>query len=196
MGGWSDDLARCERTLGCLALAAGNTSAAGKHLMAAAGTFRDGDYLTELAVTLANLADYTRAAGDLDAADRHATEAISIAAPRGLVPAQAAALAARAYIRADQVTAAADSNLLHQGRDAADAALRLATRHQLAWHELDALRAHAALDRAEGIDQGWAAKARTMHARLVPAGLDPDPLATVERLVAAQKAAEEDDGIS
>ena len=31
----------------------------------------------------------------------------------------------------------------------------LAVRHHLAWHELDALRAHALLDQAEGIDRGW-----------------------------------------
>ena len=86
-------------------------------------------------------------------------EAIAIAAPRGLVPAQAAALAARARIRAAQAAASAGPDLLYQGRDAADAALRLATRHHLAWHELDALRAHAALDNAEGGDRGWAAKA-------------------------------------
>jgi hypothetical protein len=70
----------------------------------------------------------------------------------------------------------------------ADDALRLAVRHQLAWHELDALRAHALLDEAEHADHGWAAKADALHARLVPPGLDPDPLATVERLVAEQKA--------
>ncbi|HEV3292064.1 MAG TPA: hypothetical protein VG123_24045, partial [Streptosporangiaceae bacterium] len=187
--GWNDDLAGCERVLGRLALAAGNTAAAGEHLAAAAAVFRDGDMLTELAATLADLAEHARVGGDLDAADRHATEAITIAAPRHLVPTQAAALAARARIRANQA-ATADSDLLLQGRDAADAGLRLAIRHQLAWHELDALRAHAALDRAEGIDRGWAAKARTLHARLVPPGLDPDPLATVEGFVAAQKAAE------
>ncbi|HET7246120.1 MAG TPA: SIR2 family protein [Streptosporangiaceae bacterium] len=34
-----------------------------------------------------------------------------------------------------------------------------------------------------------AGKADALHARLVPPGLDPDPLATVEKLVAAQKAA-------
>ena len=53
------------------------------------------------------------------------------------------------------------------------------------------LSAHALLDQAEGIDRGWAAKADALRARLIPPGLDPDPLATVERLVAAQKAAEE-----
>ncbi|MGO9077459.1 MAG: hypothetical protein ACLQDY_00225 [Streptosporangiaceae bacterium] len=66
----------------------------------------------------------------------------------------------------------------------------LATRHHLPWHELDALRAHAALDQAEGIDRGWTGKAGALYSRLVPPGLDPDPLATVERRVAEQKAAE------
>ena len=188
---WNEDVARCDWMLGRLARAAGDTTAAGEHLAAAAGSFRAGDYLPELAITLADLAEHARTSNDLDAADRHATEAITIAAPRGLVPAQAAALAVRARIRASQATAAADPDLLYQGRDAADAALRLATRHQLAWHELDALRAHAALDRAEDTDRGWAAKAGDRHARLVPPGLDPDPLATVERLVAAQEAAED-----
>ncbi len=49
-------MARCDRMLGRLALAAGDTAAAGEHLAAAAGCFRDGDYLTELATTLADLA--------------------------------------------------------------------------------------------------------------------------------------------
>jgi tetratricopeptide (TPR) repeat protein len=188
--GWNEDVAGCERMLGRLALAAGHTAEAGQHLAAAAAVFRDGDLLTELATTLADLAEHARVSGDLDGADRHTGEAIAVAAPRGLVPAQCAGLAARARVRASQ--AAADPDLLYQGRDAADAALRLAVRHQLAWHELDALRAHALLDRAEGIDRGWAAKADALHARLVPPGLDPDPLATVERLVATQKAAATD----
>jgi len=42
------------------------------------------------------------------------------------------------------------------------------------------------LDQAERIDRGWLAKADALHARLVPPGLDPDPLGTVERLVAEQ----------
>ena len=189
--GWNEALARCDRMLGRLALAAGDTAAAGEHLAAAAGCFRDGDYLTELATTLADLAGHAQAAGDLEAAGRHAAEAITIAAARGLVPAHCAALAARARIRAAQATATAGPDLIYQGRDAADAALRLAIRHNLPWQELGALRAHAALDHAEGIDRGWAAKANARHAALVPAGLDPDPLATVERLVAEQKAAEQ-----
>ena len=185
--GANADAAQCDRILGRFALADGDTAAAGEHLAAATECFREGDYLIELAVTLTDLAGHALATGDLDTADRHVTEAITIAAPRGLVPAQSAALAARARIRAARFAAAADPDLLYQGRDAADAALRLAVRHQLAWHELDALRARAPLDQAEGIDHGWAAKADALHARLVPPGLDPDPLATVERLVATQR---------
>jgi tetratricopeptide (TPR) repeat protein len=186
---WNDDVALSDRALGRLALVRGDVQAAGEHLTAATDCFRDGDYLTELAATLPDLAEHSRMAGDLDAADRHTAEAISIAAPRGLVPAHSSALAARARICADRAVATADPDYLARGRDAADAALRLATRHHLAWCELDALRAHAMLDQAEGTDHQWAARADALHARLVPPGLDPDPLATVERLVAAEKAA-------
>lgn len=185
--GWNDELARWYRILGRLALADGDTVAAGEHLEAASACFREGDYLTELAVTLTDLADNARAEGDLDTAERHVTESIAIAAPRGMLLAHSAALAARARIRAARAATTSNPGLLYQGRDAADAALRLAVRHQLAWHELDALRAHALLDRAEGTDHSWTAKADTLYARLVPPGLDPDPLATVERLVAEQK---------
>src|SRR5262249_24398537 len=98
----------------------------------------------------------------------------TIAAPRGLMPAHCAALAARARIRAAPAAAAgADPDLLFQGRDADDAALRLAARHHLPWNELDALRAHAALDNAEGVARGWTAKADALYARLVPPDLDP-----------------------
>ena len=152
--GWNEDVARCDRMLGRLALAAGDTAAAGEHLAAAAGCFRDGDYLTELATTLADLAGHAQAAGDLEAAGRHAAEAITIAAARGLVPAHCAALAARARIRAAQATATAGPDLIYQGRDAADAALRLAVRHNLPWQELGALRAHAVsiMPRASTVD--------------------------------------------
>jgi hypothetical protein len=187
---WNEHMAQCDRVLGRLALAAGDTAAAGGYLVAVAVVFRDGDYLTELAATLPDLAEHARVSGDLDSAERYATEAITIAAPRGLVPAHCAALAVRARIYATRATAG-DPDLLYSGRDAADAALRLAVRHQLPWSELDALRAHTLLDQAERIDRGWAAKADALHARLVPPGLDPDPLGTVERLVAEQKAVEE-----
>lgn len=187
--GWNADMARCNRQLGRLALAFGDTAAAGEHLAAAIGCLRDGDYLTELAITLADLAEHALASGDSDAAERHSAEAIAIAGPRSLVPARSAALAVWARTRAGR--AIANPDYLAEGRDAADAALRLAVHHHLAWHELDALRAHAVLDRAEGVDHGWAARVDALNARLIPPGLDPNPLATVERLVAAREAAEQ-----
>jgi tetratricopeptide (TPR) repeat protein len=188
--GWNEHVAQCDRVLGCLDLAAGDIVGASAHLAAAADGFRGGDELTELADTLPDQANCALATGDADTADQHATEAIAIAAPRGLVLAHCAALAARARIRAAQATTAGAPGLLFQGRDAADAAQRVATRHHLPWQELDALRAHAALDQSEGTDQGWAAKAEALYARLVPPGLDPDPLATVEKRVKAHKAAD------
>jgi hypothetical protein len=114
---------------------------------------------------------------------------ITIAAPRSMVPSYADALAVRAQIRAAQAIAAASPGLISQGRDDADAALRLATRHDLAWSELAALRAHAALDHAGPASNGWQSQADALYARLVPPGLDPDPLATVEQTVAAERAA-------
>ena len=161
------------------------------HLAAAVAAFGQGDYLTNLAEALPGLAACALASGDLAAAGRHPAEAIAVVAPRGLIPAHATALAARARLRAAQATVTGNMDALLQGRDDADAARRLAVRHHLPWHELDALHAHAALDQAEHIGRGWAAQADALHAQLVPPGLDPDPLATVERLVAAQKAAEE-----
>jgi hypothetical protein len=116
--GWNDSAARCDRLLGRLALDAGDTAAAGRHLTTAAGCFRDGDYLIDLAVTLADLADHARAAGDLDAAGRYAAEAITIAAPRAMVPAHSAALAARARIYASHATTAASPGHLARGRGA------------------------------------------------------------------------------
>jgi hypothetical protein len=181
--GWNEDVGRCYRMLGHLDLAAGDTVTAGERLTAAATLFRDGDFLTELPVTLAGLAEHARVSGDLESADRHATEAITIAAARGLAPARCSALAARARNYATRV-AAGDQDSMYSGRDAAEAAIRLAVRHQLPWSELDALRAHALLDQAEGTDRGWAAQADALYARLVPPGLDPDPLGTVERLAA------------
>ena len=185
-------VARCDRALGRISLAEGDTEAAGAHLAAAAECFRDSGYLGELAVTLTDLAEYARAAGDLDAADRYATEAITIASPRELIPACSSGLAARARICADQAAAPTNTDLLFQGRDAAHAALRLTTGRHLAWHRFDALHAHAVLDLAEGIDHGWAAQADAARTRLVPPDLDPDPLASVEQKVAAQMAAQQE----
>lgn len=176
---WNENLARCDRMLGRLALTAGDTTLAGQHLTAAVEHMRDGDYLTELATTLADLARYAGASGDLIAAERHVSEAIAIAGPRGLVPAQSVALVERARFRASQVSG--DADRLAQGRDAADAALRLATRHQLAWHELDAVQAHSLLDQAEGTDRGWAARADALRVRLILPQMDPDPMVTAAR---------------
>lgn len=190
--GWNEDLARCNRILGSLALAAGGTVIAGTQLAAAVAAFRDGDYLTELAGALPDLAACALATSDMGAAERHLTEAITIAAPRGIIPAHTTALAARARLRAAQATGTGNADALAQGRDAADAARRLAVRHRLPWQELDALTAHAALDEAEGTDHGWAAQAGQLHAQLVPPGLDPDPLGSVERLVEGEKARADD----
>src|SRR5262249_39565920 len=145
---------------------------AGRHLTAAAAAFRDGDYLTDLAEALPSLAAWAQATGDLDAAERHLAEAITIAAPRALIPAHATALAARARLRAAQAITTKNTGLLFQGRDDADAARRLAIRHHLPWHELDAFTAHATLDQAEGADHGWAAQAGQLQAQLTPPGLD------------------------
>jgi hypothetical protein len=190
--GWNQDVVRCDRLLARLDLAAGNPTTARRRLAAAAAAFRAGDYLVDLAETLPLLAEGARITGDLDAAARFVEEALTIAGPRGLLPSHAAALAMRARICADQV-AAGSPDQLAQGRDAADAARRIATRHQLAWQKLDALDAHAHLDQAEGVDHGWARRAAALRARLIPAGLDADPLATVERLVAEQQARQDRD---
>jgi len=177
--GSNSDVARSERLLGYLDLAAGDIGSAGRRLTAAAATFRDGDYLVELAATLPVLADFTRARGDLDAADRYVEEAMTIAGPRGLLLSQAVALTVRARAYADRV-ASGSRDHLWRGRDAAEAALRIATRHRLSWQELDALDAHVRLDQVEGVDHGWRPQATALRTRLIPAGLDPDPSATVE----------------
>ncbi|MFF5292825.1 SIR2 family protein [Paractinoplanes globisporus] len=186
--GWTDDVVRCERFLGALDLAEGDSAAALEKVAAVALTFREGDYLVELAETLPLLADCARADGDLDAAERYVAEALTLAGPRRLIPAQTAALIASALIHADR--AAGDPVHVEKGRDAANTAHRLAVRHRLAWHELDALEAHARLDAVAGIRSVRAEQANALRARLIPAGLDPDPLSAVERQVAAERARE------
>ncbi|MFF5292609.1 SIR2 family NAD-dependent protein deacylase [Paractinoplanes globisporus] len=181
---WNSDLARCDWLLGSLDLEVGDSAAARERLAAAAFVFRGGDYLVDLAKTLPVLADCARLDGDLEAAERHVHEALSISGPRKLVLVQAAALTVRAHIHADRA-AAGDRAQLESGRDAADAALRLAVGHRLAWHQLDALDAHAQLDTIASTDRGWATKATALRARLIPPGLDPDPLGTVERQAGA-----------
>jgi tetratricopeptide (TPR) repeat protein len=197
VNGWNENLARCDRLLAVLDIVDGSYAMALDRATTAAGVLRDGEVLTELADTLPVLADAARAAGDLPAAHRWASEALDLAGPRGMTPAHAAALTARARVHADQAAATADpglqDTLIRRGRDDADAALRLAQRHGLAWQELGALDAHARLDDVEQHDRQWAATAAALRARLIPSDLDPDPLATVERLVAAEWASDCDE---
>jgi len=182
--GWNEDVARWERVLARCDLADERVADAEPRLRRAVSTFRDGDMILELAETLVVLAEQRRRAGSLDEAGRACDEAISIAGPRELVPTHAAALAARARIRADHGT---DDDIL-RARDDADHALRLATRVcQLPWQELDALDGHAHIDRVTRADNGWATRAGTLRATLIPDDLDPDPLATVEAKIAAEK---------
>jgi hypothetical protein len=141
---------------------------------------RDGDRLSELPGVLTVRAAIELRRGDLDRADEYLDEALAITVPRRLVPAQAEALAARAAVAASRHETTRDRNALFLGRDAADAALRISV--DLPWHELDALDAHARLDRAEGVDRGFGQRANDLRARLIPRGLDPDPLATAERI--------------
>lgn len=174
--GWNGPLARCERLLGQFALADDDElPEAGRYLTSAATRQRDAEHLPDLAETLPHLAHWAHATGDQDAATQHLTEAIAIAAPRNLIPAHCAALTTRARLHAIEAAIA-------QGRADADAALNLATTHQLPWSELDALQAHAALDEAGNTDHSsWSTRATALHARLLPPGLDRDPLRTVER---------------
>lgn len=186
--GWNEDVARCRVLLARLDLATGNPAAAKPHLDEALATLRAGDYLVELAQALVVAGEQARQAGDYDTADQYRDEAINIAGPRGLIPIHSAALSVRGRVCADRYTSTGEAAQLFRGRDAADAALRLATGPEpLPWAELDAYRAHAQLDRAEGIDRGWAARADALQHRLVPAELDPDPLASIEAQVARDR---------
>ncbi|MGH3980443.1 MAG: hypothetical protein ACRDRZ_15795, partial [Pseudonocardiaceae bacterium] len=182
--GWRDDCAGCDRELGRCDLIEGDLDSAGRRLLAATEALQDGEYLVEWAATLPDLAEHRRRTGQFDDAERICTEAITAAGPRGLVPTHARALAARALVRGDRFVATADRDQRDRARDDADLALRLATRtRRLPWQELDALRAHAHLDQLDGRDRGWRARVEELHAVLVPPGLDPDPLATVEARV-------------
>jgi hypothetical protein len=183
-------VARCELVLARCDLAHGHAGDAEQRLRRAEATFRDGDMVLELAETLVVLAEQRRPAGSLDEAGRACSEAIDTAGPRELVPTHAAALAARARIRADHNTA---DDLL-RARDDADLALRLATKVcQLPWQELEALRSHAHIDDVAGTESGWAKRAEALQTTLVPDDLDPDPLATVEAKVGAEQQSKDDD---
>lgn len=172
---WNHGIARCDRLLARCDLIQGDLRAAEYRLDNAASTFRDGDFLVELAMTLPDIAEQLRLAGDLISAERICTETITLAGPRQLVPSHTRALSIRARIRADS-PADADGMLL-RARDDADHALRLATmiRH-IPWQELDALEAHAYIDVIESRDRGWGEQARTLKVKLMPGKLRPGPL--------------------
>ena len=185
--GWNDDLARCDRMLGRLALAAGDTAAAGEHLAAAAGCFRDGDYLTELAVTLADLAGHAQAGRGpgrrrpvCDRGDHHRRP------PRpGARPLRRAGRP-RPHPRRPGHRRR-DPDLMLQGRDAADAALRLATRHH--WPGTNSTPCAPTPPSTTPRASTTGGPPKPGPARPAgPAGLDPDPLATVEGLAAARNA--------
>ncbi len=180
--GWNENVARCDRVLARLDLTAaadtvdgGDAARAREAAVSAVEVFRAGEYLVELAETLPVLAAAALADGDPAAALVAAGEAITLAGPRHLPGPHAAALVARGRVHAH-------AGQTGKARDDADAALRIARRHGLAWPELDAVDLHADLDSADGVHPSrWAAEAAGLRRRLVPDGLDPDPLATIER---------------
>ncbi len=181
------DVARCDALLGQCDIADGEVAIAGRRLDQATAIFRDGDYLTEYAASLVDLAEQRWLCGWADDAEWQATQAIVLASPHGLVPTHAAALAARARARGDRYAAAGDADELERARDDAELSLRLATKtRRLPWQELDALEAHARLDRQEERDRGWADRASKQRAVMIPPNLDPDPLTTVEAAAAQQ----------
>jgi hypothetical protein len=175
---WNQGIARCDRLLARCDLIEGDLRSAEWRLENAAATFRDGDFLVELAMTLPDVAEHRRLAGDLSNAERICTETINLAGPRQLVPSHSRALSIRARIRAESLSGAEGTLLRARARDDADHAMRLATmiRH-LPWQELDALEAHAYIDAVENYDQGWNARARSLRARLSPSELPSHPLA-------------------
>jgi tetratricopeptide (TPR) repeat protein len=182
--GWNDDVARCDRLLGCCELASGHFEAAGLRLEHAVEAFREGDHVVDLVATLPELAEQVRGVRRLADAERLCTETIGTAGPRGLVPSHARALTVRGHIRADRGRAGDDRNHLERARDDADLAIRLATRvRRLPWHEYQACRLQAHLDHLDGRDAGWARRAAELGAVLVPRDLDANPLARVEGMV-------------
>ena len=178
---WNHGIARCDRLLARCDLIEGDLHSAEYRLDNAAATFRDGDFLVELAMTLPDFAEHRRLTGDLSNAERLCSETINLAGPRQLVPSHARALSTRAKIRADSFADAGSTLLRARARDDADHAMRLSTmiRH-LPWQELDALEAHAYIDAAENHDQGWSERARALRARLSPCELRSDPLAATD----------------
>jgi hypothetical protein len=183
----NDDVARCRVLLARLASRRRvNSGNAEVQLESAMNIFRDGDYLYELADVMVAAADRNRKTGALDTAEGRLLEAEAIAEPRQLLPIRISILSQRAFLYADRL-AAGRQTYLQQGRDCADAALRMATSNSLAWLEVDALQAHSYLDETEGADHGWRDRERALRKRLVPSGLDRDPIASLQFRAAKRK---------
>jgi tetratricopeptide (TPR) repeat protein len=175
---WNHGIARCDRILARCDLADGNVQDAGYRLDSSATTFRSGDFLAELALTLPDVAEQCRLAHDIEKAERLCKETILLAGPRHLIPSHAQALATRAKVLADKFAGGSEPFHKEQARDDADHALRLATRiRHLPWQELEALKAHAYIDFIEGHDCGWSRRAEKLHKILVPDNLSANPLA-------------------
>lgn len=101
---------------------------------------------------------------DLPATKHFAGEAITIAAPAAWFLSKLLGWLHELEVVLPKLLRAGDRDLLYLGRDATDAVLRFATRHQLRWHELNTIRVHA-LHQAENSDHGWTGKARILNDR-------------------------------
>jgi tetratricopeptide (TPR) repeat protein len=178
--GWSDDLARVLRLLARCDLFEGDVDAAGLRLERAIATFREGDMVVDVATILPDLGEYRRRTMELDLAERHCHEAVSLAAPRELVPAHSRALAIRAMVRADQYRSTGVPRFIARARDDAEDALRLSslTRY-LPWMELLAYEANCYIDAVENVKNSWKSRADGLRGKLVPLNLDPNPLGTI-----------------
>jgi hypothetical protein len=175
-----DDVARCHILLAQLD---GDESGDVHAFRTALAYFRDGDYLYELADALVVAGELALAEGRVSDAAKQADEAVSIAAPRGLVPIHTAALTLLTKTAAAGRGPRPTSGTIARARDTANAALHLACgANPLPWHELSALDAHSALDRVEGADNGWSRRAAELRNVLIPANMDRDPLNRLPRV--------------
>jgi hypothetical protein len=166
---WNDHIARCDRELATLGQFSGApTSAAALN---AVNIFRSGEDVEELAEALLVRARVSLSNERIDEVEPDIQEAISIAAPRGFAATHSSCLSTRAHL---QSLAPGPGSVAGTAaaRDAAEAAYRIAVRHRLAWPELEAAEAHAALDAKEKRDLGWTLMCSTLRARLVPDGLE------------------------
>ena len=180
--GWKDDLARYARLEAQIEIRTGNPEHALKAVSDAARLFRDGDYLMELVETLPVLASTHLALGDFTAAMNAANEAIDIARPRRIKPALADALVVRAEVCVERFrTGRRKPRSIQSARDDVNSALRIAKEHGLRWKELRALVLNASMDDMEGLSDSWSPQVESLREILLPAGLDSDPLGTVER---------------